>query len=460
MDSKTTSLPSTSSTPASTSRTIPIQLTATSATKIPEVHIKEIPETDEISEVSEISQSVCHVIKIRKLNRPSSMYNNVETNPKNDTTKVDSNDSKKPEALFEEETARPSTSDDTIKVEKNDEIKSSIPPSEAIKESNNSNPTFEESPSNMSLQKEEEKEETDRIIPEPNLIGIKAVGIFLECEGPDNVTSEEEVSSFNAKADPPKESPQNPPSESGPPKSWIQKKRESLNSGSSQFDVSEIPLDLVDTNDANSDAFILESANEGNAAAKNDEVNVAVDKVPKIEDETSKPPKSPKTKVSVQIHSNTATSSETVMVADDDAEQKVVEPLTVIIQQNPNEIAAVTSMETKAYDFKIEPSHEVIEPQDIQITTFQVSEAVSTKQNNDINLIIEEAKIVKASEAPPEVEQSRLETESEQQLSPSHKADLIPHENMEDKIHVPKDRPKSAAIYGASRKAIKDTNTG
>uniref|UniRef100_A0A914Z376 Uncharacterized protein n=1 Tax=Panagrolaimus superbus TaxID=310955 RepID=A0A914Z376_9BILA len=133
------------------------------------------------------------------------------------------------------------------------------------------------------------------------------------------------------------------------------------------------------------------------------------------------------------------------MVADDDAEQKVVEPLTVIIQQNPNEIAAVTSMETKAYDFKIEPSHEVIEPQDIQITTFQVSEAVSTKQNNDINLIIEEAKIVNASEAPPEVEQSRVETESELQLSPSHKADLIPHENMEDKIHVPKDRPKSAA---------------
>uniref|UniRef100_A0AC34FSS9 Uncharacterized protein n=1 Tax=Panagrolaimus sp. ES5 TaxID=591445 RepID=A0AC34FSS9_9BILA len=131
------------------------------------------------------------------------------------------------------------------------------------------------------------------------------------------------------------------------------------------------------------------------------------------------------------------------MVANDD--KKETEPIVTIIQ--PAETAA-TSIETKLYDFKIEPSHEVIEPQDIQVTTFQFAEAVSTKQNNNANPIIEEAKIIKSSEPPTEeinVVHHHDVIESQQQLSPSHKADLIPHENMEDKIHVPKDRPKSAA---------------
>jgi hypothetical protein len=433
MDS--TNLPSTSTsttTPASTSRTIPIQLTSTPATKIPEVHIKEIPETDEISEVSEISQSVCHVIKIRKLNRPSSMYNNVETNvndKKETTTKVDSDDTKKSETIIEE-TAGPSNDD--IK----DETKASIlpkEPSEVTIEPENVNPPQVEE---MSLQKEEEKEEIDRIIPEPNLIGIKAVGIITACEGPDNVTSEE-VSSINAAA--PKESPRNPPSESGPPKSWIHKKRESLNSGSSQFDVSEIPMDVVETADTYSDAFILESAsNENNTKNEKDEVNVSIDKK---EDETSKPPKSPKAKVFVQVHSNPVTSSETVIVAEGD-EQKVDEPIAI---EQPETVAA-TSVSTKVYDFKIESSHEFIEPQDIQVTNFEVAEAVSTKQSNS-NPIIEDAQIVKTSESHPEeinVVQYRDEKKPVEQLSPS-KADLIPHESLEDKIHVPKDRPKSAA---------------
>ena len=181
--------------PVSVTRTIPIKLTSTPA-NVPEVHIKEVSQPEDLSEISEASQSIAHIIQIRRLNRPSSMYQ-----PK---LPEDSEKLGEPEA-----------------------------------------PVVKPKTPKLDMRKQEENESASHVLKDSNLIAIKAVGIILECPGDVESTSEEATSSEKIHEH---------------IKKPVEKKPslQSVESASSQFDVSEIPLDLVEIRDPDEEIGLSE----------------------------------------------------------------------------------------------------------------------------------------------------------------------------------------------------------
>uniref|UniRef100_A0A7E4VYW3 SH2 domain-containing protein n=1 Tax=Panagrellus redivivus TaxID=6233 RepID=A0A7E4VYW3_PANRE len=233
--------------PGSASRTIPIHKTGSSS-RVPDVHINiKNVDPDEISEVSvsEISQSVTHVVQIKRLNRPSSVYQ-----PKISAKDLldDESDVKKAESsdVGPSESA-PSTSELPVEPESEGQAKQEVRLSNAVP--------------GLELQKPPESAEVDHVVKESETFAITAIGIITACEGADDVITEEEVSEASIAV------PVAVVNSALPPTSDNRKprleKRPSIASAdegsgaSSQFDVSEIPLDLVDIKWEESRAYNL-----------------------------------------------------------------------------------------------------------------------------------------------------------------------------------------------------------